>query len=83
MRYLLVVLVFICGCKENIHRINFHRYSDSLEKYRPIETECGQERAEYYYILFQQEYKLLYPNGNPYRKGENKVYDTICYPMKP
>lgn len=84
-----LLLLSICAvsCNENsfktskeIHRERWNNYCDSFIKYTSIRTDCGDKLREHYFKLSQNEYKLMYPNGNP--AAYNKKIDTVCYPVK-
>jgi len=94
---LFAIILFLVGCNtqnetyvrngKTVHgefRKTYYSLLDSCNKYYDINSECGQELYMYYSEKSKAVYRQIYPQGNPCCDDEpKKVFDTICYPIKP
>jgi len=85
MKKFIFAIVLLVGCRSGVkteyqfHNELWRNYNDSFMKYLNINTICGNKLREYYFKKGRDEYRLMYPNGNP---SDESTIDTICYPIK-
>jgi hypothetical protein len=90
---LLSFLLLIMGCEDKIqsekeyHKVEFHRYSDSLNRYKAVwgitRSKCSYKLIMEYLYLSNKEYYLGYPEKVPIENpNPQPKVDTVCYPLK-